>query len=286
MTEPIRVLIYTFGMGSGHLSRVNAVIKGFKRAKVNVQIFVHAPRSKYIEYLEADATVVARDEFPRDVDIFVCDWKADELVLGLPQSTAKLWVGLKRMGTIPANFPSHFLVVAIEPRVKGDILIWPIISTWRDELISHDDFCKITGTRNSVALLCENGAFASHPDIVFAESSGRSSHERGDMVYLKCSNSPHAAEKADLDFYPIARLFHWPSRIVIGGGYNSIHECLCFADMDTVSAIYVGGDDQKQRLKYYQDWAEMPQKDSQATKLAETLIDELGRNMANVIPHS
>lgn len=271
-TETLRVVMYTYGMGSGHLARVNAVAKGFTRAVSSLDFRVLAPRSKYLHCLDPAAQLERCAGLSRPVDIFVCDWKSDSYVESLPATFAKLWVGLRRMGTIPSRFPRHFMTVAIEPRVRGDVTVWPIISTFRDELASFEEFMEITAADGPVTLLCENGAFPSHPQKVF------SAWERcTEGTVLKCSNSPHAASSCDLNYWPIARLFPHAHRILVGGGYNSIHECLAYASLDRFAAVRVGGDDQARRIRYYREWADECPGDSEATRLARLLVAESSR---------
>lgn len=267
--RPVTVLMYTFGAGSGHLARVNAILKGFVRVGVDVQFLVVAPRSKYLAYLHPSAKLVTAESLPVHVDIFVCDWKADAFVKSLAGEFASLWVGLRRMGRIPSTFPRRFLVVAMEPLVEGDVTIWPIISTWRDELVSEAEYRAITGTRpdQRVALLCENGSYASHPKKILQDHLPIEG-----IIKLKCSNSPVSRGYRDIDYAPIARLFSRADHIVIGAGYNSIHECLCFAEPSRFTAIRVGGDDQERRLRHYLDWADTCPGDSQAHVLANYLI--------------
>lgn len=268
--QHVTILMYTFGTGSGHLMRVNAVLKGFLRTGVDVQFYVVAPRSKYLSYLHPGATLVTAKSLPAHVDIFICDWKADTFVDSIPTEFASLWVGLRRMGRIASRFPRHFLVVAIEPLVGGDMTLWPIISTWRDELVSEEEFRAITGTGpdERVALLCENGSYASHPKAIlqaYPRIEG--------MTSLKCSNSPFSEAYRDIDFAPIARLFARADCIVVGAGYNSIHECLCFSHPLRFTPILVGGDDQRRRLRHYLQWVDLCPGDSQAHVLARHLLD-------------
>lgn len=268
----ITILMYTFGTGSGHLSRVNAILKGFLRNNLEVHFYVFAPRSKYLRYLHPQSEVVTIDNLPQHVDIFICDWKSDDFVDSLPTNFATIWVGLRRLGEIRSTFPSRFFVVAIEPEVEGDVLIWPIISTWRDELVTEIEFREITNTttEQNVALLCENGSYASHPKMILQKH-----FLMNGMVMIKCSNSQFASAYRDLDYSPIARLFSRAKHIVVGAGYNSIHECLCFSEPSRFTAIRVGGDDQEKRLRFYLDWVEQCPGDSQSHTLASKLIKML-----------
>lgn len=268
----MRVLVYTFGIGAGHLSRVNAVVKGFARSAFESAVFVYAPRSKYLAYLDRTATLVAESTLPADVDVLICDWKSDSFIESLPANYARLWIGLRRLGRIPSTFPKRFLTVAVEPGVRGDCLIWPIISTWRDELANRAEFHAITGTSEGsrVALLCENGCYERHPgQVLRSELIGEG------LTGVMCSNSPHAKGLRDLDYWPVARLFPHAERIVIGAGYNSIHEAICYSKVNSVVAIHVGGDDQRLRLRKFAEWWEQSPGDSQGERLAALARSEL-----------
>lgn len=266
----LRVLLYTYGTGSGHLARVNAVCKGLLRAVPSIDLSVVAPRTKYARLVEPRAQLIVPDCVPDSVDVLVCDWKADEYVESFARDYARLYVGLRRLGKIPSRFPDHYRVVSVEPRVRSETAIWPIISTFRDELATVEEFERIVGTSEPVTLLCENGAYASHPNRVFSWSD-----QWDDSVVVRCSNSPHVAESRDLDYWPVARLFPHAHRIVIGAGYNSIHEALAFADLDRVFAIRVGGDDQEQRLRHYRTWADECKRDSASEDLANWILSQL-----------
>lgn len=268
----MRVVIYTYGVGAGHLARVNAVVKGFSRTNLSQDISVHAPRTKYRGLLDPQARLVSLDELPKETDIFICDWKVDGFVESLPHNYARLWVGLRRLGRIPSAFPRRFFVVAVEPSVRGDLCIWPVISTWKDELVSEAEFRAITRTESGakVALLCENGCYEKHPTMVLREDLIGDGH-----IGVRCSNSPYARRLRDLDYWPIARLFPHAARLVIGGGYNSIHEAICFSSPERLVTIHVGGDDQALRLKKYTDWWELSPGDSRGEELASILAGEL-----------
>lgn len=283
MKQPkLKITMYTFGMGSGHLARVNAVAKGFFRTSRNIEFSVIAPRTKYKHLLDRRIQVLDSVEQQAYSDIFICDWKADDRVRALNKSRASLWVGLKRMGRIPSNFPSHYLVVGIEPLVTADIRVWPIISTFRDELLTRLEFEEIVQTTERVTLVCENGAFASHPTKLFSKVAQNSSPNR----VLTCSNSPYVSDSVGLNYWPIARIFPHAEKIVVGGGYNSIHECLSFCrNLEHFDAFFVGGDDQKRRLKHYRGWYEGHPKDSQARELALRLLTEIpGSITAALVP--
>ena len=263
----LNIYMYTRGTASGHLARINAVFKGFKRSRIACRFFACAPRSKYTELLESGITLCKKDEFPAHIDIFICDWGADDYVARLPFNVATTWIGLRRLGKMRKTFPTHFHVIAVEPSVKGDVLIWPIISTWADELVSRDAMCKILGVDENVevALVCENGAYAKHIDTVF--DSPLPTH----LTTIRVSNSPHATEKRDLSYYPVAQLFDAVDYLVLGGGYNSVHEALSYADVNKTTFIHVGGDDQEQRMNKQQSWEKG--RESQAHSLAQYIAD-------------
>jgi len=262
----LKVYAYTKGTGSGHLTRINAVYKGFKRARIACDFYVSAHRSKYLEFLEPGIKLCKKGEFPRGVDIFICDWRSDSFVDSLPKRLAKTWIGLRRLGTMKVTFPSYFHVIAIEPGVKGDATIWPVISTWPDELVTRSRLRKIVGTRakKKIALLCENGAYPKHVDRVFDKKIPKA------YLRVKISNSPFAEGKRDLSYYPAARLFKAADYHVIGGGYNSLHEALSYADKSKISIINVGGDDQALRIKKSAQWERG--RGSQAHVLAQYIV--------------
>src|SRR6266404_627286 len=165
----LRVLMYTMGMGSGHLTRINAMYKGFARAGIECDFFSSAHRSKYRNYLESGIILSDRENLPEELDLFICDWRSDMFTDKLPRQMAKSWVGLRRLGKIPSTFPDYYHVVAIEPSVKGHTCIWPVISTWPDELLTREeltDLLKVEpGAR--IGVLCENGAYPKHIAKVF-----------------------------------------------------------------------------------------------------------------------
>ncbi len=267
-----RVLMYTKGIASGHLTRVNAVHKGFIRAGFDVDFFVVAPRSKYLGYLSPGIRVLMPDTLPSRVDIFICDWKADEFVESLQSSYSTIWIGLRRLGTIKSMFPEHFFVIAIEPTVPGDVTIWPILLTWRNELRPREELLRLVGVgkKQKIALLCENGAYAKHPPVVLDHRV-----EAEDYKYVRCSNSSYSTRNRDLDYYPIAQFFGAADHIVIGAGYNSVHEALCYVMQSNLTVLYVGGDDQVRRMQLLDKWREESPGDSQAGTLARYIMEQI-----------
>ena len=93
---------------------------------------------------------------------------------------------------------------------------------------------------------------------------------------FKISNSPFAQKKKDLSYYPVAKLFKAADYLVIGGGYNSLHEALSYANMDKTTIVNVGGDDQAIRIKKAKKW--ITGKGSQAHVLAEHIVDYHNNN--------
>jgi hypothetical protein len=246
----IRIMMYTKGTGSGHLTRINAVYRGFIRAQIPCEFIASARRSKYKHLLEPGIALCDTMTLPCDIDIFICDWRSDDFTDSLPPNIARLWIGLRRLGTMRSRFPEHYHVVAIEPGVKGDACIWPIISVWEDELLSRDDLVTLLGVSPgaSIGLLCENGAYPKHVQAVFTQHLPSGTH------LVKCSNSPYSEDTRTLSFYPVARLFKAVDYLVIGGGYNSIHEARCYADLGATTVINVGGDDQALRMSKMSRW--------------------------------
>jgi hypothetical protein len=264
--KKLKIYMYTRGTGSGHLTRVNAVYKGFVRAGIDCDFYASAYRSKYKSYLDPGIILSERDEFPESIDIFICDWLADDFVFDLPQNLAKVWVGLRRLGKIKSTFPNYFYVVAMELGVEGDICIWPIISTWEDELLTKEELHQLlhVPTGKPIGLLCENGAYPKHLDKVFSEKLP------SNLKVFCSSNSPFAEGRRDINYYPIAKLFKAADYLVIGGGYNSVHEALSYADMEKTKVNFVGGDDQKARIKNMSKWERG--RGSQAHVLAEHIV--------------
>ena len=263
----LNIYAYTKGTGSGHLTRINAVYKGFTRAGTKCKFYASAHRSKYLNFLESGIILCNKGEFPKKIDIFICDWRADVFIDGLPKKLAKTWIGLRRLGKIKATFPKYYHIIAIEPDVKGDICIWPIISTWPDELVTKrklKNILKFEGDKK-IGLLCENGAYPKHVDKVFKKKLPQN------VCAFRISNSPFVQKKKDLSYYPVAKLFKAADYIVIGAGYNSFHEALSYANMDKTTIINVGGDDQVIRIKKAKKW--ITGKSSQAHVLAEHIID-------------
>jgi len=274
-SDKLNVYMYTKGTGSGHLTRINAVYKGFVRAGYKLHFYASAHRSKYKHFLNPAIKLCEKDEFPKSIDIFICDWRTDDYIDSLPTELSKLWVGLRRLGKMPSPFPSHFYVVAIEPNVKGDTCIWPIIYTYPDELQTKqnlNDMLNLDTNEKPIALLCENGAYKKHIDIVFDQEI------ENKFKIIKCSNSPFSENKRHISYYPIAEFFRATDFLIIGGGYNSVHEALCYADLKNTRIIKVGGDDQLLRINKHKDW---PIKDSsQSHILARQLFDILNNDKA------
>lgn len=250
MQRPISIVMYTRGTGSGHLARINAVYRGFRHAKLLVEFYACAYRSKYRSLLEPGIRRLAKGVLPDAIDVFICDWSADDFVSSLPEKRARLWVGLKRLGTIPNQFPGHFHIIAMEPDVHADATIWPILSTWPDEVLTRPAVRTLLNINDDrpVILLVENGAYAKHLELVFGHAASLEEH------IFRCSNSPFADKLADLTYYPIARLFSGVEKLVLGGGYNSVHEAMSYADLGSTTFINVGGDDQAKRLRLSKTW--------------------------------
>lgn len=246
----ISITMYTQGTGSGHLSRVNAVYRGFRSAGIPISFSAFAPRSKYQHLLDPGIRSLRGVE-PLDVcDIFICDWRSDEFVASMPPRLARLWVGLKRLGTNDTSFPRHFHTVGLEPGVPCDVLIWPVLSTWAQDLFSRSQVRDLLNLRDErpIVLCCENGAYPKHLAPVFNYTVTQDAH------VFRCSNAPYSIGIADLSYYPIARLFAGVDGLVLGGGYNSVHEALSYASLDSTAFVHVGGDDQKRRLAAFQGW--------------------------------
>lgn len=271
----LTVYVYTKGTGSGHLTRINAVYKGFMRAGIKCKFYTSAHRSKYLNFLEPGIILCNKGEFPKRIDIFICDWRADSFVDSLSRNLATTWIGLRRLGKMKVTFPKHYHVIAIEPGVKGDICIWPIISTWPDELVTKRKLKSILRIKESkkIGLLCENGAYPKHVDRVFREKLPKN------VRAFRISNSPFAKEKKDMSYYPVAGLFKAVDYLVIGGGYNSFHEALSYANMKKTVIINVGGDDQALRIKNMKDWE--TGRGSQAHSLANYIVEYYKRHLKN-----
>lgn len=229
--------------------------------------YTSAHRSKYLDFLDPGIVRCQRGEFPKNIDIFICDWRADNFTDSLPKKLAKTWVGIRRLGKMKAAFPDYYHVIAIEPGVEGDICIWPIISTWPDELTSKRKLKSVLGIKEDkgIGLLCENGAYAKHILRVFRHRLPK------DVLKFRLSNSPFSEKDRDISYYPAARLFRAADYLVIGGGYNSFHEALSYANMSKTTIINVGGDDQALRIKNSEKWER--RKGSQAHVLAKHIVD-------------
>jgi len=267
--KKIVVFVYTKGMGSGHLTRINAIYKGFVRAKIKCDFYACVYRSKYKDLLSPEIKVTKKNDFPPEIDIFICDWRADDYINKLNPNLSKNWIGIRRLGTIKSTFPKHFFIISIEPEVKGDVCIWPIISTWQDELVDRSELNRVlkVSSKTKVVLLCENGAYEKHIDSVFDQEV-----QKGFKIF-KCSNSEYSVKKRHLNYYPVAKLFKAANRLVLGAGYNSFHEALSYADLKNVRFINVGGDDQKIRIGKIDTWEKG--RGSQAHLLAKFLYNRL-----------
>lgn len=262
----MKVYMYTKGSGSGHLTRINAAYKGFIKAGIPCNFYASAYRSKYKNFIEQGIILCEKREFPNDIDIFICDWHSDDFIDKLPRSMANAWIGLRRLGKIKSDFPDYFHVVAIEPDVKGNICIWPIINVWPDELVKRPQLNKILKVTSDVkiGLLCENGAYPKHVNQVFNQRLPK------DVKPFRCSNSEYSEGVRDLCYYPIAKLFKSVDYLVVGGGYNSVHEVLSYANLDKTTIINVGGDDQALRIKKSKKWTKG--KGSQSHLLAKYIV--------------
>lgn len=265
----LSVLMYTKGMGSGHLSRINAVYKGFLRAGIPCEFFASAHRSKYRDYLESGIIVCDKEDLPNEVDLFICDWRSDEFTDKLRRTMARSWVGLRRLGNMSSTFPDHYHVVAIEPNVRGHQCIWPVISTWPEEILTRKELTDLLNVdpETRIGVLCENGAYPKHIARVFDQELP------SDVRVFRCSNSQYAGLTRELNYYPVARLFGSVDYLVIGGGYNSVHEALSYGDLNKTRIVNVGGDDQAMRIKKSKNWERG--RGSQAHILAEYLVDRI-----------
>jgi hypothetical protein len=265
----ISVVMYTRGTGSGHIARINAVFRGFQRANIPLSFYASAYRTKYWSLLNPGIRRLPAGQMVNRCDIFICDWSADDFVLSLPQRHAALWIGLKRLGTIPNQFPQHFHVIGMEPQVAADVVIWPIVGTWKDELLSRDGVRHLLNITDGkpVYIKCENGAYAKHIDPVFSYPMPDGGH------IFRSSNSPFADRDTDLSYYPISQLFAGVDGLVLGGGYNSVHEALCHANLETTTFVNVGGDDQARRLRLLKGWEHG--RDSHADELALHLYERM-----------
>lgn len=263
--------MYTKGMGSGHLSRVNATYKGFVKAGIDVRFCACVYRSKYKHLLNPNIEVFEKDVFPDNIDVFICDWRSDEYTDNLPTSLAKLWIGLRRLGTIPSDFPLHYHIIAIEPTVKGDALFYPIINTYPDEIKDRQfllEYLGLQADNQPIAILGENGAYPKHIETIFEHDLGIDN-----LLVFKSSNNEIAAKQRNINYYPLAELFKAVDYLVIGGGYNSVHEAMCYANLEKTKIIFVGGDDQKQRIKKVNKWQRKQEPENH--KMANYIIQKL-----------
>lgn len=102
-------------------------------------------------------------------------------------------------------------------------------------------------------------------DVVFNQKTNK------EAVVFKCSNSPYSKGKCDFSYYPVAKLFKATNYLVIGGGYNSLHEARCYADMSKTIVVNVGGDDQAQRISKIDKWEK--KNDSNAEELVKYIVN-------------
>jgi hypothetical protein len=242
--------MYTHGTGSGHLSRINAVYSGFRRANIPVKFSMFAPRSKYRHLLFPGIRHVNTVSSLIDCDAFICDWGPDSFVDSLSHKAATKKFGLRRLGAIKRRFDASYKVFGIEPGVSCDQMIWPILSTYPDEVLSREQARALLNIIDDrpVVLLCENGSYAKHLRPVFEAPTLPNAN------VLRCSNAPYAMGQIDVSFNPIARLFKAADQLILGAGYNSVHEALSYADLSQVHFIDVGGDDQNKRLGSLSRW--------------------------------
>ena len=247
------IFIHTRGMGAGHLSRVNAVYKGFVKAQINVRFCACMFNSAYKHLLNPEIELFEKNNFPNNIDIFICDWRPDKYTDALPKSLARLWVALTRLKNVPSVFPPHYRLIAIEPEVEGEQLFYPIINTYPDELKSRNFLLHYIGKKEieskEIVLFGENGTTADQVNTVFNYDLGIEN-----LIILKSSNNPFFKGKRPINYYPLAELFNAVDYLVIGGGYNSSHEALCYADLDKTKMIDLGGDDQGLRISKILNW--------------------------------
>lgn len=246
------VFIYTNGMGGGHLARVNAIYKGFIRANINVRFCACVYKSRFKHILHPDIEIFEKNELPENIDIFISDWRTDEFINSLPQSIAKVWIALNRLTTDHFTFPAYYKKIAIEPGVEGDRLFYPIINTYPDELKTRNFLFNLIGEKEGgreIAIYGENGVTEHHVDTVFQYNL-----EVGNVIIIKSTNNPYSKRKHDINYYPLAELFSATDYLVIGAGYNSVHEALCYADLEKTKMLQVNEKDQPLRINQMNTW--------------------------------
>jgi hypothetical protein len=207
-----------------------------------------------------------------DCDIFICDQAADKAVLSLPADLAKVWIGLRRLGNKPTRFPAYFTKIGIEPMVKASTRVWPILSIWPDELFTPAEVRSLLNVHDDrpIRLVCENGITRKNVDRVFKRSGPFDGH----IFY--CSSNPASTRNSGFSYYPVAKFFKGVDSLVLGGGYNSVHEAICYADLKTTAFAVAGGDDQRLRLRKFRAWKRKP--GSCADELATLMIQLLREN--------
>lgn len=258
--------MYTHGTGSGHLSRINAVYSGFRRARIPVTFSMYAPRSKYRHLLFPGIRHIHSVSSLVDCDAFICDWGPDALVDSLAHKRSTKKFGIKRLGALKRHFDKSYYVFGAEPSVPCDRLIWPILSTYPDEVLSRKNALTLLNIADGrpVVLQVENGSYPKHLRPVFEAPTLPNAH------VLRCSNAPYAEDQIDLCFNPIAKLFKAADQLILGAGYNSVHEALSYADLSKVDFIHVGGDDQRKRLACLSGWESG--RGSRSDKLAMAIL--------------
>ena len=262
--------MYTHGSGSGHLTRVNAVYRGFLELGLPLLFYLIAPRSKYLAYRSTGIQFVDLQELPEKLDIFICDWRYQEELANLAQERARRWFGLCRLGKIPRRFPTWFSTIAIEPGVRAQHTVWPIISTFRRDLLSREDSRAQLALPQDrqVVFLFENGCYAKHVERVLR------TEVPDDVCVYRSTCNPSADSGTNFQqCYPIARYLNAADLIVSGAGYNVVHEVRTLVPHIARQLLVVGGDDQCRRLKLEPTWPERV--DSAAPELARFMVQGL-----------
>jgi len=264
--EALIIVMYTHGSGSGHLTRINAVYRGLERLGRAFSFHLVAPRSNYLNLRLPGITLVDLSLIPERIDLFICDWRYTEELGALSRDRATRWFALCRLGTIPRRFPDWFDTVAIEPNVRANHLVWPIISTFSDEMLCRSDARKKLGLpdEGQCVFVFENGSYAKHVETVFTEPLP------SDAMVVRSSLSRHASGlESNLQCYPIAPYLRAADLIITGAGYNATHELRALAPTVDRRLLAVGGDDQKRRIELEASWPSA--QDSAAISLAELM---------------
>ncbi len=113
VNDPIRILHWTVGKGTGHIKRVNALWRGFALAGCRVDYYLFAPQSMFLEVLNPHVRVW-QEGFPDTFDLLIIDQRLDRF----PLEFAGLASTLVQLCKLSTRLDGHPDVLATLKRVS------------------------------------------------------------------------------------------------------------------------------------------------------------------------